>query len=260
MRNGSKTAIAAVAACATCAWSTVVRADDAQVLSARHHTYESPQHFELEIRVMSYLPNVDDEPALRGATPFATTFGSDSRIALGAEFDWQVLRIPWVGTIGPGAAIQYTTMSAKAPLANQVPNQPTQLSAEDTSLTIYPMYAVAVLRVDVAMREARIPIVPYAKAGLGYALWAASNSLGTSVSNRGVVGKGHTAGTQLALGAQLQLNAFDRYAAQQLDETTGINNTYLFAEYMMANLNGLGQTNALYVGTNTFAFGLAFEF
>jgi hypothetical protein len=109
------------------------------------------------------------------------------------------------------------------------------------------------------MREAHVPFVPYAKAGLGYALWRASNTGGTSTQN-GLLGEGHTFGTQLAAGLAFSLGVIDPNSSRQLDESTGINNTYIFAEYMMSDLSGIGQSHALWVGTNSFVFGLAFEF
>jgi hypothetical protein len=45
-----------------------------------------------------------------------------------------------------------------------------------------------------------------------------------------------------------------------MDNATGINNTYLFLEEYWLTLDGLAQTNALHVGTNTWSAGLAFEF
>ena len=48
--------------------------------------------------------------------------------------------------------------------------------------------------------------------------------------------------------------------AKNLDESAGINHTYLYAEWMLAAYSGIGQQNALRVGTSTWVAGLAFEF
>jgi hypothetical protein len=225
-----------------------------------HKRYESPQNFAIEIRVSPYKPDIDSDPALHGQTPYASVFGTSPRMMLGLEFDWQALHIPHFGTIGPGGGIGYTTMSAPAALTNPPPGCAAPcLSGENTSLSIYPMYAVAVARADFFDEELGIPLVPYAKAGLGYALWSASNDLGTSSYN-GVVGKGHSVGTMLAFGIGLDLNVFDNYAARNFDNAAGVNHTLLFAEYYSLNLTGLLQTDALRVGTSSWAFGLAFEF
>ncbi|HEX7667796.1 MAG TPA: hypothetical protein VF407_24885, partial [Polyangiaceae bacterium] len=61
-------------------------------------------------------------------------------------------------------------------------------------------------------------------------------------------------------GVGLDLNAFDRTAAHSFDESMGVNHTYVYGEWMYMGLNGLGQDEALRVGTNTFVGGLALEF
>jgi hypothetical protein len=235
------------------------RADEESgVLDSRHRRYESPQHFALEFRFAPYTPRIDDAPEIHG-TPFADTFGHTDktvapRLEIAAEFDWQVLRIPHVGTLGPGVSVGYVSFSDNARLKSD----PTKQSAEDTSLTIFPMYAVVVFRADVIAREFHIPLVPYVKGGLGFAFWRASNSLGTSEAN-GVSGKGHTWGAHAAIGVGLHLNDFDNAAAVNLDNSVGINHTYAFFELMSSQLTGLGQSQALFVGTNTWVVGLAFE-
>ena len=244
-----------------------------EVLRAKHKRYETSQQFAAEIRFGPYFPDIDSNPALHAPTvangctpgggPAGSIFGSFNRLMFSAEFDWQALRIPHVGTFGPGLSIGYTMLSASAPFVTQHPiasGMTTCTSGETTSLTIVPIYVVGVFRADVLWRELRIPFVPYVKAGLADALWRASNSLGTSEAN-GVSGNGHTYGAQLAAGIMLNLNFLDEYAARSFDETTGVNNTYAFVEYMWANYQGLGlQTNPLRVGDATWVAGLAWEF
>jgi hypothetical protein len=240
-----------------------------ELLTGKHRNYESPQHFAFELRFSPWSPNVDSDPGLGRASPYASTFGSGALVFVGAEFDWQALRIPHVGTLGPGAGIGYTKASGNALFApyNGSPcHEPPEggpcltVSGETTSLEIFPMYVVGVFRADALWREAHVPLVPYAKFGLAYAIWRASNSLGTSSAN-GVTGVGGTFGTQLGLGLGFNLNVFDEYAAKNFDEAMGVNNTYLYAEYTRADLQGLGlQSNPLRVGTQTWTFGLTFEF
>src|SRR3954447_26169276 len=91
--------------------SREARADDESgVLDSRHHKYESPQNFAFEFRVARYLPNIDSDPAFGGKHPYADVFGTTPRIEIAAELDWQILRIPHVGTLGPGISIGYTAM------------------------------------------------------------------------------------------------------------------------------------------------------
>jgi hypothetical protein len=222
--------------------------DDARSWRRYEKPPESPQHFAFEFRLGPYTPHIDD--SFPQSKPFETTFGTDQRWFVGLEFDWQILRIPKFGTLGPGIGWGYTHFSAQAKLLNGQP------SAQDTNLAIMPMYGVAVLRFDELARETVIPLVAYGKVGIGYGLYWSSDVLGTQM-------KGHTWGTQFAVGGMLLLDAFDEHAANEIDNEWGINNSYLFGEWMVANLNGFGASNTnpaiLNVGTNTWVIGLGLE-
>lgn len=224
----------------------------------REHNIHSPQNFAFELRFSPYTPNIDSDPALDGATPYKTVFGTKPRVFVGAEFDWQALRIPHLGSLGPGVSVGYVSMSDPAMFAME--HNGTFTSGETTSLQIYPFAVMAVFRADALWRDVGIPLVPYAKVGVAYALWRASNTLGTS-SFEGVEGAGHSFGTHFALGLALNLNPFDAYAAQNFDDAVGVNGTYLFAEWTREDYDGLGfQSDPLRVGGTNWMFGLAFEF
>ncbi len=211
----------------------------------------SPQNMAFEFRIGPYLPRIDSEFS-NGATPFGTAFRNKKRILIGIEVDYQALRIPYFGTIGPGIGWGYTSMGGKALLKNN------QRSDQAIGLSIMPMYLVGVLRVDYLSRHTVVPLAFYAKAGLGYALWW-STSGGQLARVDGVKAQGTSYGYHFALGAMLNLNVFDRAAATEMDNATGINSAYLFGEFYMSNLNGFG-TGRLQVGANTWTTGLAFEF
>jgi hypothetical protein len=251
--------VALLASCVLCtlAGRALSQESQAEALQPRHKQYESPQHFALELRFSPFTPDIDKDPALGGKTPYADAFGSPEHLLFGAEFDWQAARIPHVGTFGPGLGISYTAMSRPAQFSS---SHNGETPSEDTTLQILPLYAIGVLRADVISRELRVPLVPYAKLGLGLAFWRASNTLGTS-RYQGVSGLGHTWGTHFALGLGLNLNVFDPYAARNLDEAAGINNTYAYAEWTVSDLTGLwAQQDPLRVGGTYWTLGLAFEF
>lgn len=217
------------------------------------HPYRSPQNFALELKFSPYSPNVDEEPGLRG-TPFKDSFGDGPRIFIGLEFDWQTFRIPYLGTIGPGLSFGTVSMSRDARTVSG------RLTADQYSLSIKPLVLSAVLRADALWRGARIPLVPYGKVGLALVFWDASNAAGTATAG-GIEGSGASMGPQFALGAAFPLDFFDSGAARSMDNATGINNTYIFGEYYaLEATKGVGQSRGLYVGTNTWAAGLAFEF
>lgn len=132
--------------------------------------YESPQNFALELRGGPFRPNVDDE-FQGGVQPFHDIFGDAPRVMLGLEFDWQVLRLRYVGTLGLGAALSYASFTRPAPQTVAGRTDLTRPSGQDTDFTVMPMYAVAVLRVDALARYTPVPLVPYAKLGFGYTAW-----------------------------------------------------------------------------------------
>jgi len=211
--------------------------------------HPSPQWFAFELRFAPYWPQIDSQPGLT-TTPYRNIFGTMPRLLVSAEIDVQLLKIPHFGSLGPAFSFGYTQMSAPAPFSAPA----TGNSDED-----YPMYLVAVLRVDVFLRDFKIPIVPYAKFGLGMTVWRAYTDQGTSSFN-GQTGFGATWGEQIAVGGMINLDWIDQRAAVSLDQAAGINHTYVFGEWMLANLDNFGSSSGLRVGTNTFCGGLAFEF
>jgi hypothetical protein len=225
-------------------------APDAKVVEQSWRTprvFESSQQFAFELRFGPYRPNIDD--AFPQQKPYESVFGTDRRVAFGAEFSWQATRIPFVGTFGPGIGWGYTAMSAQAKRWNGEP------SAEETSLGIMPMYAVGVLRIDELARRTVIPLVGYGKAGVGYALWWTGNDVETQR-------RGHTWGTHFALGAMFLLDSIDTHSSIEIDNEWGINNTYFFFEWMVSNLNDFkaaSDPSVMRVGTNTWMLGLALE-
>lgn len=207
----------------------------------------------LEIRIGRYVPQVDND--FGGTGPYETTFGTKNRYSFGLEVDWQALRIPYFGTLGPGFGIEYTKMSGRSFNADDR----TQRVSEESSLAILPLYAVAVLRMDYLARETPIPIVPYGKLGIGSALWWTSDGAGTANAD-GVVGRGLSYGPQFALGGMFLLDVLDRSSASYMDDSVGVNNSYLFAEWYYSQLDGFGSGKQMNVGTNTWVVGLAVEF
>ena len=216
---------------------------------------ETPQNVAVELRVGRYIPAIDSEFDGQ-ATPYQTMFGTDNRYSIGLEVDWQALRIPFLGTLGPGFAFQYTKHTASGFVTSSLGQGDPQRSGEDTSLVIFPMYAVAVLRADYLARETPIPLVPYAKLGVGAAIWSISGGAGTA-NVQGSSGSGLSYGPQFALGGMLLLDAFDAKAAKDIDQNVGVNNTYFFMEWYVSHL-GIG-SDQMRVGTNTWVLGLALE-
>jgi hypothetical protein len=213
---------------------------------------ESPQNGAFEARFGSYYPRVDS--SVEGS-PFKNSFGDTKRYMFGLEGDWQAIRIPHFGTLGPGIGWGYTQATGYARLTAN----PDASSDEETALSIMPFYLVGVLRADFLMRDLGVPLVPYAKLGMGYALWWASDG-GKTASQDGVSGKGVSYGPQYALGGMFLLDILDQQTARDADNGLGINNSYVFGEWYVSDLDAFGSSKRLNVGANTWVVGLAMEF
>ena len=210
----------------------------------------SPQEAAVEIRFGPYRPHVDDNLA---GDPYKTTFGNDTRWHVGFEVDWQLLRLKNTLSFGPGIGLAYTHSSAKAPLASGE-----GLSAQDTTLGIVPFHLVGVLRLDAIADRTGIPLQPYAKLGLGYALWW--SSIGERASRvDGEVARGASYGFVWALGLVVRLDPLDPSSAASADASLGINHSGLFIEWFNSNLDGFGSKSSMQVGTSTWVAGLALE-
>jgi hypothetical protein len=220
----------------------------------------SSQQFTFELRFGQYFPEIDDKPGLvqDGAAhlPYQAVFGHDDdgnplsndQFYFGLEFDYLPFRIPYVGAVGPGFGWGFTSTSATANVTGTG-----EKSATDTSFTIMPMHLSAVVRFDELMRRTGIPIVPFAKLGLGMGVWLAS-PVPTDYT-----GVGATWGIHYAFGGMLALDFLEPRSAARLDETTGINHSYIFGEFMRAGLNGLAATPSYYLGSTSWVVGLAVD-
>lgn len=225
-----------------------------------------PPNYALEFRFAPYSPEVDEE--FGGTGPYSRVFDQDPQFYFGVEIDWLPLRIPYIGGIGPGFGWGYTRASTPAKITDcEVKPTDSCESGEDTSLTIMPMYMVAVLRADELMRRTRVPIVPYAKVGVGFGTWSAALGGDTAeykeVDAEGnlkkTLGRDTTWGTHLALGAALSMNFVDPRAGANMYDSAGVQHFYLFGEWMWANLDGLGTRPQMHIGTSTWVAGMAFD-
>lgn len=218
-----------------------------------HSNRETPQNMAVELRFGPYRPSIDEEFEGTGQTPYKDHFGTDDRWLLGFELDWELLEIPDVGTFGPGVGMGYTKMTGKTFLDNG------EEADETSTLRIIPMYVHAVLRVDTLAKNTPVPLVPYAKLGLGYALWSMDDGLGIPSAPDGTKADDTSWGLQWALGGMFLLDVLNRQEANALDGMHGVNHSYVFLEWFRSDLDGFGASNHMQVGTNTWMAGIALE-
>jgi hypothetical protein len=213
---------------------------------------QSPQNFGLELRIGPYRPEVDSEFG-GAATPFRDTFGGGTNWLVGAEFDFQLLRIPYIGSIGPGIQLGYVSYSASAPFADG-----SGLSAHPTAFWALPGAALLALRIDVFAREFGVPLVPYAKGGLALVYWQATDAARVSSDSAGSKGQRLETGYVLQAGLALQLSGLFPQAARDMDASGGVNTASVFFEGDYSQADSFGQ--GMQVGTTTWTGGLFLEF
>ncbi|MGM0574488.1 MAG: MXAN_2562 family outer membrane beta-barrel protein [Myxococcota bacterium] len=216
---------------------------------------ESPRHMMLELHVGPYQPQVDDQ--FDSASPYQDTFGDDQMILFGMHLDYQIWQE--VGSVAVGGGIRYGWVDGQALDANGEPTD------DDTSLNLMPLEASAVYRFDYAAIRWGVPLVPYAKAGLTYAIWWVKDGRDEVANARdpdggGRVGRGGTFGFHAKAGLQILLDWASPDMATEFDQEVGVNNSYLFAEYSWNSINNFGSDTSIDLSDATASFGLMFEF
>lgn len=226
----------------------------AQVIRGDNNRFKSPQRFAFELRFGPYKPNIDGEFDDTGRAPYAEFFGSKNRLMSQIELDYQLFR--HFGSAGIGLGLGYFTATGNNRLAATG-----DLTDDTSTLKVYPISLSAVYRFDWPLERYKIPLVPYGKLGLDYAIWTISNGNGeTPEYGGGGTGRGGTLGWHAAVGLSFVLDFLDPGGARKFDMETGINHTHLFVEFGHWNINGLGASNKLHVGDTTWLAGLLFEF
>lgn len=198
---------------------------------ARPALIDSPMWWALELKMGPYAPGKTG--ALRDA------FGSDRGWMLTVELDVTVWHIPKVGQLAAGAAFGWAAYDAKARDTSGT------LTSEETKLTLYPMTALAVLRIDALARHTVFPITFAGKLGYELVRWEAKTGSRTDADG---LNKGFRWGAQAAF----ELDFFERQAARRMDEEWGVNHTFLLFEYYQSLTAGTGD--------HTFQVGLGAQF
>lgn len=198
---------------------------------ARPIDIHSPMWWAVELKLGPYVPG--DTAAARDA------FGKDKGWLLSLELDVTVWHIPKVGQLNVGAGFGWSNYDAKAREASGA------LTSENTELTLMPLSALAVLRVDALARETVIPVTFAGKLGYDVVRWKAQTGSRTDAD-------GFNHGLRWAVQAAFELDFFERQAARRMDEEWGINHTFLLFEYFQSMTQGTGD--------RTFQVGLGAQF
>lgn len=230
---------------------TATSEDDSAIMTDEEVSKnESPRNMYLEFKLGPYFPLIDRDPTLT-SKPYESTFGNGPMLLGEIEFDYQFFTK--LGSIAAGFSIGYSEKYGHAldPTTGEV-------SSVSTSLQIVPMQLLAVYRFDYLAEKFSVPLVPYLKGGVVMIPWWASKGGEVEVSN-GFYGAGVRWGLAAIFGLALQLDFLEPRLARDLDSSTGINHSYLFAEFHLAEVNDFGQ-RVLDLSSRHWMFGLAIEF
>jgi hypothetical protein len=230
MRKASLLVVTLVS-CWCLAATTLARSPDTfEEAYSRPIDIDSPMWWAFEFKLGPYLPgNSGQKQAFKG----------DDGWLLSLEVDVTCWHIPYLGQLNVGAGWGWAKYDGKA--TDTSGNK----TSETTSLTIYPLSALGVLRVDTLARYTSVPLTFAGKIGYDLVRWTAATGKRTDAN-------GLNKGLRWGMQAAFELDFFDHTAARRLDEEFGINHTFVMVEYFGSETKG--------TGGRSFSFGLGTQF
>ena len=208
---------------------------------------ESPVSMMAEFKAGPYTPD-----SLGGA--FKKHFRDDSGFIVEGEYDWQFWR--GVGSLGLGFHLAYGKIEGKSV------EDSGEESIDSTALHWLPLRLSLVYRFDYLWTRFHFPFTIYAKAGFDYAVWwVVDGADSVAKSDDGKDGYGGTFGFHVVAGIAFVLDWLAPDMEKAFDVEWGINNSYIFAEFMYTNIKNFGADGAFDLSdTATFQIGLGLEF
>lgn len=208
---------------------------------------ESPVDMLFEAKLGPYTPDG------LGAT-YEEFFGDDTRVLFEVELDYQLYR-GW-GSLAIAGGLGYTNATGSAQTTTGEP------AIDETTLNVMPLRLSAVYRWDWFWLRFDFPFTLYGKVGLDYWVWwITGGDDETSVNAAGEEGSGGTFGWHGAGGVAFVLDWLAPAMAANFDVEWGVNNSYLFAEFIYSQIDNFGAEGAFDLSNDgTFFIGLALEF
>jgi len=216
---------------------------------------ESPRTMMLELHGGGYEPAVDS--AVSGGTPWKDIFGSSGLTLLRMHLDYEVWQ--GFGTLAVGGGVGYGWIDGKAL------DDAGEATSDEVGFNLVPLTVTVAYRWDWAAVNHGVPFVPYVKAGLSAAMWWATDAKDSIANTRGPDGEertgfGVTLGWHAGVGLQFLLDVFSSSMAIGFDNESGVNNSFIFAEFLHSDLNDFGSGESIDLSDDALSFGLAFEF
>lgn len=208
---------------------------------------ESPVNMMFEFKAGPYTPD-------NLGSAFKTHFGNDSGFIVEGEYDWQFWR--GVGSLGLGFHLGYGSISGKSVTESG------KKGIDSTAIHWLPLRLSLVYRFDYLWTRLDFPFTIYVKAGFDYSFWwIRDGSDSIAQSEDGKDGYGGTFGFHVVAGVAFVLDWLAPDMEKAFDVEWGINNSYIFAEYMYAQIDNFGAKGAFDLTEKaTFHIGIGLEF
>lgn len=215
----------------------------------------SPVDSTLDLRFGSWKPAIDDEPGLAGATPFKQVFDGDDLFYFEGVYGRELVR--GVGSLGLNVSLGYGGVAGKSLDLDGA------ASGDTTSFRMAPLRLGAFYRFDWLQERFGVPLVVSGEAGLTSIQWWTSSEGGVSdfetEAGTRSVGSGETHGWHAGATAYLLLDTFAPGMAMNFDADSGVNNSYLFVNFMKTEADDFGSKTSWSLSDNTTLFGIGFE-
>jgi hypothetical protein len=206
----------------------------------------SPRWGSFELGAQMYRPDVDSEFAASPA-PYEQIFGGSR----GWLFNLAVSKTLYtgLGSLEAGLRTGYFEDSGKGLQLDGT------RSEVDTTFRIIPTSVALTYRFDWPVERYGIPLAPYVRATFERYNWWVSG--GGDTSERGA-----TNGWSATGGLAFLLDIVDRGLARELDRDTGVNHTYVFAEFTRSAVDDFGSGSSWDLSDEevSLGFGLLFVF
>lgn len=181
-------------------------------------------------------------------------FGKKSSYLVEGEFDWQIWR--GVGSVAIGFHLGYGDVTGKSI------QEDGGKSVDSTELHWLPLRISVIYRFDYLWTRFAVPLTVYGKIGFDYSFWwILDGSDSIAKTDDGKKGYGGVFGYHVVAGLAFVLDWLAPDMAKAFDVEWGINNSYIFAEYMYVQLDNFGYKKSFNLTDEAaFLFGLALEF
>ena len=209
---------------------------------------DSPVNMMAEFKAGPYAPD-------NLGNAFSEHFGDKSGFIIEGEYDWQFWR--GVGSLGLGFHLAYGNIKGSS-----LSEDGSGDSFDSTALHWLPLRISLVYRFDYLWTRFEFPFTIYVKAGFDYAFWWVRDGSDSIASDdEGNKGYGGTFGFHVVAGIAFVLDWLAPDMEKAFDVEWGINNSYIFAEYMYNQLDNFGASGAFDLTDKaTFQIGIGLEF